>query len=147
MVFGFGKGKFEIILEKYNFSPGETIKGRILMKLKKPTQAKALKVGLVGEKKTTQYRKTSSSQSKTHFFDFEMPLDGEKEYLEGEYNFEIKIPSSVLQRPAPGGAVGDIVKGIQLLSGKDVRINWYVIAKLDIPSGFDVSKRVQVNIV
>ena len=44
-------------------------------------------------------------------------------------------------------SVGDIVKGIQLLSGKDVRISWYVIAKLDIPSGFDVSKKVQVNIV
>ncbi len=145
MVFGFGKGKIEVSLEKYNFSPGEIIKGKISLKLKKPTRAKALKVGLVGEKKTTQYRTSSSSQSKTHFFDFEMPLDGEKEYLEGDYNFEIKIPANVLQ-VQPGGAVGDIVKGIQLLSGKDVRISWHVIAKLDIPSGIDVSKKVQVNI-
>ena len=74
-----------------------------------------------------------------------MPLDGEKEYIEGEYNFEIKIPANVLQAQ-PGGAVGDIIKGIQLLSGKDVRISWHVIAKLDIPSGIDVSKKVQVNI-
>ncbi len=145
MVFGFGKGKIEVSLEKYNFSPGEIIKGKISLKLKKPTRAKALKVGLVGEKKTTQYRTSSSSQSKTHFFDFEMPLDGEKEYLEGDYNFEIKIPANVLQ-VQPGGAVGDIVKGIQLLSGKDVKISWHVIAKLDIPSGIDVSKKVQVNI-
>ena len=146
MVFGFGKGKIEVFLEKYNFSPGETIKGRITLKLKKPTKAKALKVGLVGEKKTTQYTTSSTSKSKTHFFNFEMPLDGEKEYVEGEYNFETKIPANVLQTPSPGGAVGDIVKGIQLLSGKDVRISWYVIAKLDIQSGFDVSKKVQVNI-
>jgi len=151
MVFGFGKGKIEVFLEKYNFSHGETIKGRITLKLKKPVQAKALKVGLVGEKATTQYGKTprggmSSSHRKTHFFDFKMPLDGEKEYLEGKYNFEIKIPANVLQTPSPGGAVGDIVKGIQLLSGKDVKISWYVIAKLDIPFGLDVSKKVQVNI-
>jgi len=145
MVFGLGKGKIEVLLEKYNFSPGDTIKGRITLKLKKPIRAKALKVGLVGEKKTTQYGTSSTSQSKTHFFDFEMPLDGGKEYLEGDYNFEIKIPANVLQAQ-PGGAVGDIVKGIQLLSGKDVRISWHVIAKLDIPSGLDVSKKVQVNI-
>ena len=151
MVFGFGKGKIEVFLEKYNFSPGETIKGRISLKLKKPTKAKALKVGLIGEKATTKYGRTSgkgmsTSRSKTYFYNFEMPLDGEKEYLEGEYNFEIKIPANVLQTPSPGGAVGDIVKGIQLLSGKDVRVSWYIIAKLDIPSGFDVSKKVQVNI-
>jgi len=147
MVFGFGKGRIEVFLEKYNFSPGETIKGRISLKLKKPTRAKALKVGLVGEETKREFEKTSGTrQTKTHFFDFEMPLDGEKEYLEGEYNFEIKIPANVLQTPTPGGAVGDIIKGIQLLSGKDIRISWYVIAKLDIPSGFDVSKKVQVNI-
>ena len=150
MVFGFGKGKIEVILEKYNFSPGESIKGRISLKLKKPIEAKALKVGLVGEKATTEFGKTSgrgmsTSQSKTHFYDFEMPLDGKKEYLEGEYNFEIKIPANVLQSQ-PGGTVGDVIKGIQLLSGKDVRISWHVIAKLDIPSGLDVSKKVQVNI-
>ena len=146
MVFGFGKGKIEVFLEKYNFSPGEIIRGRISLKLKTPVQAKALKVGLVGEKATTEFGRKSTSQSKTHFYNFEMPLDGEKEYVEGEYNFEIKIPANVLQTPSPGGAVGDIVKGIQLLSGKDVKISWYVIAKLDIPLGFDVSKKVQVNI-
>jgi len=145
MVFGFGKGKIEVFLEKYNFSHGETIKGRITLKLKKPVQAKALKVGLVGEKATTQYERKGTSQSKTHFYNFEMPLDGEKEYLEGEYTFEIKIPANVLQAQ-PGGAVGDIVKSIQLLSGKDVRISWRIIAKLDISSGLDVSKKVQVNI-
>ncbi len=149
MVFGFGKGKIEVFLEKYNFSPGETIKGRITLKLKKPIRAKALKVGLVGEKATAQYGRTSdrgisTSRRKTHFYDFEMPIDGEKEYVEGEYNFEIKIPANVLQ--APRGAVGDVIKGIQLLSGKDVRISWHVISKLDIPSGLDVSKKVQVNI-
>jgi len=151
MVFGFGKGKIEVFLEKYNFSPGDSIKGKISLKLKKPTRAKGLKVGLVGEKTKTEFGRTSGKRmstrrSKTHFFDFEMPLDGEKEYLKGEYNFKIKIPKNVLQTRAPEGAAGDIIKGIQLLSGKDIRISWYVIAKLDIPSGLDVSKKVQVNI-
>lgn len=147
MVFGFGRGKIEINLKKYNFSPGDTIKGKISLKLKKSVQAKTLKVGLVGEKVTKEFRRTSDTrtrQKKTYFFNFEMPLDGEKEYLKGEYSFEIKIPSNVLQTPK--GAVGDIIKGIQVLSGKDIMMSWYVIAKLDIPSGFDISKKIQINI-
>lgn len=149
MVFGFGRGKIELILEKYNYSPGNTIKGKISLKLKKPIQAKALKVGLVGEKVTKEFRRTSgkgarSTPRKTNLFDFEMSLDGEREYLKGEYKFKIKIPENVLQTPK--GDIGNIIKGIQLLSGKDIRISWYVTAKLDIPSGFDISKKIQINI-
>ncbi|MEM5790884.1 MAG: hypothetical protein QXP77_02465 [Candidatus Aenigmatarchaeota archaeon] len=141
-MFPFGKGKIEIILEKYNFSPGEIIKGRVILKLKEPIMARALKVGLIGEEKSFSGKKKSS----TKIFSFEMPLDGEKEYLEGEYNFELKIPSNLLTMPQIPGVIGDVIKGIQILSGVGTRISWYVIAKLDIPSGLDVSKKVQVNI-
>lgn len=139
----FSKGKIEIILEKFNFSPGEIIRGKVILKLKEPIRARALKVALVGEEQRFS-RKKGSSKSK--IFSFEMPLDGEKEYLEGEYNFEIKIPQNLLTLPQIPGAVGEIIKGLQILSGVGARISWYVVAKLDIPSGLDVSKKVQVNI-
>ncbi len=138
----FGKRKIDVILEKYNFSPGEMIRGKVVLKLKEPIKARALKVGLVGEKESY----SSKGSSKSQVFKFEMPLDGEKEYLEGEYNFELKIPSNLLTAPQLPGIVGDIVKGLRVLSGVGERISWYVVAKLDIPSGLDISKKVQVII-
>ena len=62
MVFGFGRGKFEITLEKFNYSPGETIKGKISFDLKKPTKAKGLKVALIGERITTSRQRGSSGR-------------------------------------------------------------------------------------
>ena len=95
-MFGFGKKEIEIFLEKYNYSLGENIGGKISLKLNKPTKAKALKVGLIGERLITETGRTAdgkinSHQRKEYVFNFEMPLDGEKEYSQGEYNFEIKI--------------------------------------------------------
>ena len=152
MVFGFGRGKFEVILEKFNYSPGETITGKVSFKLKKPTKAKKLKVALIGEKMTTRMTKDSkgkmtSRQDKTYVYNFEMPLDGEKEYTEGGYEFQIKIPENIFQSiPSPKGVIGDVAKTIQFLSGTQTRISWYVLANLDISMGIDISKKVQINI-
>jgi len=147
MIFGFGKGKIELIIEKYNFSPGETIKGKVSLKLNKPLKSKALKVGLIGEK--TEHVRTSQEREAPrtiHIYSFEMPLDGEKEYLEGEYDFEIKIPVDILQSKTNILGNIDFIKGGIKITSRNERISWYVIAKLDIPMGIDVSKRVQINI-
>ncbi len=148
-MFGFGKKEIEITLEKFNFSTGETVRGKIFLKLKKPTMAKALKVGLIGEKliKNTRIQgsNVSSQQKKEYLFNFEMPLDGEKEYSQGEYNFEIKIPTN-LSQTLPGGLAGDAVKTIQTLAGNQSNVYWYIIVKLDIPMGIDVSNKIQINI-
>ncbi|MCK4491033.1 MAG: hypothetical protein KAU03_00310, partial [Candidatus Altiarchaeales archaeon] len=56
MVFGLSKGDIEISLEKYNFSPGDTIKGKVSLKLKKPVNAKQLRLVFVGEKTTSSRR-------------------------------------------------------------------------------------------
>jgi hypothetical protein len=150
MIFDFLKPGIDILIEKYNYSPGETIRGKVVLKLKKPTKAKQLKVGLIAERKSREIRvtrgKTSTSESTRVVYKFEMPLDGEKEYLSGEYNFEIKIPTSLAPQTLPGGMVGDIVKSLQILSGQESALYWYVIAYLDIPLGLDISKRVQINI-
>jgi hypothetical protein len=149
-MFGFGKGKIDLIIEKYNFSPGETIKGRILLKLNKPIHAKAVKVGLLGQRTESKTVFTAGSathnQSNDIVFSFEMPLDGEKDYTEGKYNFEMKVPGSLSQPSMPQGVAGDVLKSIQILAGRESTIRWYVTAKLDIPKGIDVSKKVQINI-
>ena len=54
-MFGFGKGSIEIQLEKYNFSPGETISGNVSLKVKKQEKAKAVTIRLIGEQKTSNF--------------------------------------------------------------------------------------------
>lgn len=152
-MFGFGKGKIEIKINKFNFSPGETLEGTVTLKLKKPIRAKKLTISLIGERKDTQAYMSSgsrrSSSSTVRMFDFQQPLDGEKEYSiqPVEYSFKIKIPPGILSQQAmPKGAIGTAVKAMQLVSGKITSIKWYLLADLDIPKGFDVTKKVQINI-
>lgn len=148
----FGKGRIEIFLDKYNYLLGETISGRMTLKLKKPVRARGLKVALIGEQKTTQssgfvgvaagkgYRSSTESQ---RIYNFEIPLDGEKEYVGGDYTFQIKIPENLPQPMLPPGTVGTV---LQMVTGTSQRINWYVRAYLDIPMGLDVSGKAQVII-
>ncbi|HID25800.1 MAG TPA: hypothetical protein EYP23_05005 [Thermoplasmata archaeon] len=140
------KGNIELQLEKYNLSPGDTIKGEVLLKLKKPVHARALKIRFIGEQVT---RKTSlsgthvsSSSQKTYVHKFVMSPDGEKEYFNENYSFEITIPKDIIQRATapPEGAIGDLAKAAQIPSGVNRRIDWYVEAKLDVPKGLDVRK-------
>jgi hypothetical protein len=86
------------------------------------------------------------TQQKEYVFNFQMPLDVEKDYQQGEYTFEIKIPTNVLQNVPLEGKIGGVLKTIQTLFMAGSRISWYVQANLDIPMGFDVSKKVQINI-
>lgn len=150
-MFGFGKKKIDVVLESYNFTSGDTVKGKVVLTLDKPVHARQLRVELFGERISTTMQRRSdgsmhSDQEKTKVFTFKMPLDGEKDYMQGEYTFEIKIPSNILQSTQVGGVTGEIIKTIQSLSMGGGRVSWYIQADLDVPMGVDVSKKVQINI-
>jgi len=150
-MFGFGKGKIEIQVPKFNFSPGETIDGNVILTLDKPMKAKGVTIELIGTKKSSSLNmsKGRHSSSKTTIFNFKQPLDGEKEYSASElkYKFQIKIPNDVLTQQAFGADIaGTLIKSAQILTGTSSRINWYLIARLDIPWKIDVSKKLQINI-
>jgi hypothetical protein len=149
-MFGFGKKQIEIVLEKLNFSHGDIIKGKVILDLKNPTRAKALKVGIVGERTTTTTStingRPTTSTSNVKVFSFDMQLDGEKDYFQGEYIFELKVPGNITQPSTPQGVAGDVIKAIQILSARESDVRWYVTAKLDIPMRLDVDTRVKINI-
>ncbi len=158
MIFGFGAGKIDISLEKFNFLPGETIKGRVSFELKKPTLAKKLRVTLNGVRITTYLEKRlnrpPTRQTRKDFIHrFELVLDGEKEYLKGEYPFEIKIPANVLTMPskpteATEGVLGTMFKTFEMLKAKSSisRIEWYLEAAIELPAAFDIKKRVDITV-
>jgi len=156
MIFDFLRGKIEVFSEKYSYSPGEIIRGRVFVDLKKPIKAKQLKIGFYGVKIFTERIQTQKGiQTKTRsefIHKFEIPLDGEKGYQKGEYFFEIKIPENIQVEPKKPkeGIFSILLKGAQVLSeaaGITSRTKWYLEATLEIPMAFDIKKKVSINIV
>jgi hypothetical protein len=89
-----------------------------------------------------------------HIYDFKQQLDSEKEYSQGgEYHFEIKIPADILGMgpQMPEGRLGQVLKVVQTAAAMTGtisrrRLQWYLLAKLDVPGGLDISKKVDITI-
>ena len=144
----FGKEKITLMLEKYDFKPGDTIKGNISLNLKKPVHARKLEVSLIGKRKTRHH---TSRGSQTHYekiYDFDIPIAGEKEYQNEQYPFEIKIPSDILSDKTARDTMQDSLEDkigtagtfISAMTMGTYRIYWEVRAQLDVPKMFDVKK-------
>lgn len=150
-MFGFLKGKMNVQLEKYQFSPGEEIVGKLSMNLKKPVEANGVNVRLLGREKITTRRGDQSSTDFVTIFDFEQPLDGSKTYPSGtelSYDFKIKIPEDVLSKSSAvsaEGTLGTIMKAASHMSDKSKRLDWYLIGRLD-SKGFDLKKKIKINV-
>lgn len=164
----FGKGKIDVAIQKNHYVPGDIISGNVSLTLKKPVKAREVSISLVGEQKTTQTTTgvggpmgsggidMSTTTKTVRIYDFKQQLDGEKEYSQGgEYRFEIKIPADTLSmRPQASdveGKLGQVLKVAQTAAAMTgaipfQRIKWYLLAKLDIPGGFDVSKKIDITI-
>jgi hypothetical protein len=144
---GIGRGKMKVQLDNMQFSPGETITGKLVINLKRPIKGKAVLIGLLGEQKITEFSGGKRQTRTQKIFDFNQPLSGEKDYMPGEqvYDFQLKIPTNLNQNTAPTGALGNVVKAAQMFSNKTKTIKWYVTGRLDCP-GIDMTKKVQITV-
>jgi len=146
------KGKIEISLNNFNFSPGDSINGKIILNLKKPIQAKSLNVRLVAEsssnKRTTLGNSKHTHSQKHILFDFIQPIDGEKTYSAGqtEYDFSIKVPENAVTNSTGNAIADNLIKSAgQVFFDNLSFIKWYVTTELDI-AGWNLSNKVQINI-
>jgi len=149
-MFGLSKGKAEITLSKYQFSPGETIEGQFKFMLDKPAVAKSVGISFYGLRQTTQMMSGRRSTRTDKIFDFTQPLDVEKEYPAGEsaYSFSLQVPQNLNTGQMPEGTLGTVLKSAQFLMGAQSKVDWYVEGRLDIKGfSFDVSKKVKISIV
>ena len=158
----FGRGKIDISIEKTRYASGDTIYGAVILTLNKPVKAREMMLSLIGEYRTTvtarvigpvprvskggyyhfgfggrplQSDTTRKIAPMHHYkkftknvrvYGFKEQLDGEVEYSQSEeYRFGIKIT-----RDMPTSLV----------------VNWYLLAKLDIPRGRDITKKVPITI-
>jgi hypothetical protein len=155
----FRKEQIMLILDKYDYKAGDKVTGKVQLNLKKPTRARKLEVGLIGKRIDKQSSmalgpmimsggKEHSSQSQhSIIYDFKIPLDGEKEYNTGDYSFEIKIPENINQNnPTLEGNIGKAAGALKLLSGLSSKIDWIVLAELDVPMKLDINKSQKIVI-
>lgn len=144
----FGGEKITLTLEKYNFKPGDMIKGNIKLNLKKPIKARKMEVSFIGTRKEQHRDSRGRTQTRSvKVFDFTQPLGSEKEYQNENFDFEIKVPSDIIQQTRTShegeldGNLGKVVALGSALAGKRVYpIEWMIKAQLDVPMKFDVKK-------
>ena len=145
------KGSIKIQLNNYNYSPGDTIQGNVLLNLKKPTSSESVNITLSGIQKTTNPSTNSKGGMSTNtnydtIFSFKQPLEGRKDYSIGEkkYTFKIKIPSDIKSKSI-NPVTETITKSFQFLSNSFSTIQWYLTAELET-SGLNLKDKVQINI-
>ena len=154
MVLGIGEGNIDIIVDRIAFQRGETITGKVVLKLSQPKKAKELRIALIGERETRKTKRvragtgyTQQSYNTTEvIFNQNIPLDGEKEYPAGEkaYDFEFKAPD--IGSKAPEGVAGIALSIAASVLGGAGPIRWRLDASLNLPMAFDINKKLALNI-
>ena len=146
----FGPDKITVTLDKYQYKPGDIIKGSVGLNLRKPIRARKLVVSLLGKVKTTHRDSNGHMQTEdVVIYDFTIPLDGENDYLSEMYKFEIKIQSDLLQMHSSNQQIQQILQAKlgtfgailgQIVTGGQSPVRWMVHTQLDIPMKLDVHK-------
>ena len=138
----FGAPKITLMLEKYNFNPGDLAKGTVTINLKKPTYARKLEVSLIGVRRVRR----GNSWHWQKVYDFDMPISGEREYQQEQISFQLKIPPDILNAKTSQQAIQDSLEDKLGAAGKFISAvsvgtgttNWKIRAQLDIPKKLDV---------
>ncbi len=158
----FGKGKLQVTIPGTDFAPGDSISGEVALTLKKPVKADGMSISLIGEQKVTRSGSVGRSGQRStttqtiRIYDFKQRLDTAKEYTEGcEYKFKIKIPRDVLGAKAQLPEMDEtLAKGLKIAQAAAAfmgaisvqQTKWYLLAKLDIPGGLDISEKTDITI-
>lgn len=157
-IVGIGVGSMELMLVKNVLKAGETLHGRLQLKLARPTEAKRLVVGLRATRDRMSTFRDVHGQRRQQLdtdvvFDFEQQLDGaRKNYQNDAYDIHLPIPPDAVAQPMkpPEGTLGDILRVASAVSSMlDVGprpIVWRVHAYLDIPWKVNIKQSVQVSV-
>ncbi|MFH1722487.1 MAG: hypothetical protein ABH950_07795 [Candidatus Altiarchaeota archaeon] len=146
-------GDVEITTDKMSYSPGETIKGEVKLKMKRNVSARCVRLKLFATQKEPytdpKGRRTTRTQT---IYDFAKELDKEHEYTgEYSYNFELKIPALQNQKTEmPDGTAGHLLQAGLAIASRMGKIKsppeWFINVSLDVPKAKDAGKTIELNI-
>lgn len=159
-MFGFGVGKIEVSIPKKNYSPGEEIKGNLLLTLKKPARARGVFIKIFAEQRFREVQSQGGKQSTSDVmrvvYTFQEALDSEREYevtsTPVSYPFTLLVPGSANSATAepslPFGNLQISMGGFSLGPGAGPigPAQWYLEGFLDVPLAVDVKAKLALNI-
>ena len=145
MVLEIGDGEIQIVLDRKEYSPSDTIKGKLLFRLESPVKARGVKLALFGERKEMHKHYTGKYASShpvfVRVFHEKQVLSSKKSFKNGdEVQFSFKLPGGALFDVKKRGVLADIFASLE------PKTNWYIVATLDLPLAFDISSKTRVNV-
>ncbi|MDQ3364379.1 MAG: hypothetical protein M3680_03030 [Myxococcota bacterium] len=151
-VTGLGRGSVKLELDQTRVAPGGTLRGRLVLALTEPVEARRLVVTLRARQKVITIGKNESGRtvgtSHADVYHFDSELDVAKSYESGTFAFELDVPPDALElRPATAGAnpLADAVRSVaSALSPSAGPIEWQVSGRLEIAWGRDLSSEVDI---
>lgn len=152
-VTGLGRGTVKVELDQTKAAPGGTLRGRVVLALSEPVEAKRLVVTLRARQKVMTISKTQSGKtvgtSHAEVYQFDAELGGAQIYESGTHAFELTVPPDALDLTAkPSGGANPIADAVRTvasaLSPSAGPIEWQVIGKLEISWGRDLTSDVDI---
>jgi hypothetical protein len=150
-VTGLGRGSVKLELDQTRVAPGGTLKGRIVLALSEPVDAKRLVVTLHARQRHLTIGRSSSSRgvssSHSDVYQFDVRLGDAKRYDSITLPFELPVPPDALDlRPAAGSSpLADVARTVASAITPTVGpIEWQVIGKLEIAWGRDLTSDVDI---
>lgn len=147
-MFGSFKLKMDVVLDKYNFVPGDTINGKVFLKVKKDFFLKDLKISLFAIRDVKSYSSKGQSTRRSTIYDFDYVLKREEAFKKTvqdiEVPFTLKIPSDVY---SPSKLEKNVLAGVGFLTGNFQSISWQIKARARIKGClFNVKKKIKITV-
>jgi hypothetical protein len=150
-VTGLGRGSVKVELEQTRVAPAGTLRGKLVLALAEPVEAKRLVVTLRARQKVVTIGKSDSGRtvgtSHADVYQFDHELGGAKSYESATLSFELVVPPDALDlRPSAGvNPVADAMRTVaSALAPSAGPIEWQVIGKLEIAWGRDLTNDVDI---
>lgn len=146
--------KITISLNKKDYFPGEEIRVHINLDFERPLKARSFIVSFIVEKIIITPSSNASNHQNYKIYQSDKKLGGEKEYTYENHDVSFEIPNDVFVKIQKWFDESQYAKaiafvdslGLGKLANYQEKNRFYIIAKLDVPLGLDVSESIDANI-
>ncbi len=150
-VTGVGRGSVRVAVDPARATPGGDVRGKVVLDLVEPVEAKKLVVELRASQRVFDARGgvRALATTPTTIYRFEQELDGARRYHQEEVPFTLTVPRDTGGRPqAPAGRIGDVARAVSsVVQPTTGPVEWRVIATLVIAFGRDLEHAVDIVVV